>query len=83
MIGHIGEIEYLKPKSNPTVLEGVLEIIENEKEGDGLDGVFEALFVMLRNSDQKFTRFSAKILSTLFTAFVNTVKLASPQFFSL
>ena len=72
MIGHIGEIEYLKPKSNPTVLEGVLEIIENEKEGDGLDGVFEALFVMLRNSDQKFTRFSAKILSTLFTAFVNT-----------
>jgi hypothetical protein len=49
----------------------VLETLENEREGDGLDGLLEALFIMLRNSDQKFTRFAAKILATLFSAFVN------------
>ncbi len=53
------------------MLEGVLETLENERDGEGVDGLLEALFLILRSSDQKFTRFAAKILATLFSAFVN------------
>ena len=72
MIGRVGEIEYLQDKSDSSVLEKILEIIENEREGDGLDGAFESFFIMLRENNQKFTRFASKILAALFTAFVNS-----------
>ena len=71
MLGRVGEFEFSKPKQDTSVLESVLETLENEREGDGIDGLLEVLFIMLRTSDQKFTRFAAKILATLFTAFVN------------
>jgi len=71
MLGHIGDIEFSLQKPDSSVLDGILESLENEKEGDGLDGLFEALFIILRASDQKFTKYASKILASLFSAFVN------------
>ena len=70
-MGKIGESEFFQEKQDTTLLEGVLETLENEREGEGLDGLFEALYIMLHSSDQKFTRFATRILATLFSAFVN------------
>jgi len=42
-----------------------------EKTGDGLDGVFEAMYALLRTSEQKYTRFAPRILAALFNAFIN------------
>ena len=71
MLGRIGEKEFFQPKEDASTLEGILEILENEREGDGIDGLLEAVFLILRSSDQKFTRFANRILATLFNAFVN------------
>jgi hypothetical protein len=49
-----------------------LELIKNEREGDGLDGILEALFIVLRTSDKQLTKFAGKILAHLFDAFVNS-----------
>ena len=46
-----------------------MEIIEREREGEGLDGLFEALFIVLRKSDKQLTKFAGKILAYLYNAF--------------
>lgn len=71
MLGCIGEAEYLQAKSDSSVIEELLELLGNEKEGDGLDGALEALFVMLRRRERKWTRFAARTLGTLFAVFVS------------
>ena len=67
----IGESDYLQEKSDSAVLEGLLDILETNTSGEGLDGVLEALYTMLKQSDQTFTRFAPKILASLFSGFIN------------
>jgi len=46
-----------------------LETIEREREGEGLDGLLEALFIVLRTSNKQLTKFAGKILAYLYDAF--------------
>ena len=61
----------MQENSDPAVLEALLEIVENESSGDGLDGVLEGLYIMLRGINQKYARFAAKILAAMASAFIN------------
>jgi hypothetical protein len=67
----IGESEFLQEKSNPEILEGLLDTLENNNSGEGIDGVIEALYTMLKQSNQAYTRFAPKILGALFSAFIS------------
>ena len=46
----IGENEFLQEKSNPEILEGLLDTLENNNCGEGIDGVIEALYTMLKHN---------------------------------
>ncbi len=53
------------------ILEGLLENLEKSDAGVGLDGVFDAMYALLKGGDQKYTRYAPRILASLFAAFVN------------
>lgn len=54
-----------------STFDALLDLLESEREGAGLDGVFQSLFVVLRASDKQLTKFAGRILAALFAAFVN------------